>query len=165
MHATVLTWLPSKRGAPRRNCVERQAVAPLQLYSTSALRTGMRPKHGQPMRFLMKSSGPLVVRAAGPPSASCGRVLPSARSPRCSEACCWRRGSAVRSGTKPKRSHDVDERAGVGELGLHEEVLGALCVVEVGLARHALHLLDLPRLGRSLDVLEVDLGVLAARGR
>ena len=46
----------------------------------------------------------------------------------------------------------------VGQLGLHEEVLGALGGVKRRLARHALDLLQLARLGRGLDVLEVHLG-------
>ena len=57
----------------------------------------------------------------------------------------------------------VDERPRVRQLGLHEEHLGALRVVAVALARHALHLLDLPRARRRLDVLEVHLRVLALR--
>ena len=42
-----------------------------------------------------------------------------------------------------------------------EEVLDALWVVAVALAADALHLFDLARLAGRLDVLEVDLGVLA----
>ena len=42
-----------------------------------------------------------------------------------------------------------------------EEVLDTLGVVAVALAADALHLLDLARLAGRLDVLEVDLGVLA----
>jgi len=42
-----------------------------------------------------------------------------------------------------------------------EKVLDALRVVAAALAADALHLLHLPGLARRLDVLEVDLGVLA----
>jgi hypothetical protein len=55
----------------------------------------------------------------------------------------------------------VDERARVGELRLHEENLSLLWVVKVALAGDALHLLYLPRLRRSLDILKVCFGVLA----
>eukprot|EP00976_Prorocentrum_cordatum_P057723 1163391-Prorocentrum_minimum.AAC.6 len=55
----------------------------------------------------------------------------------------------------------VDERARVGQLGLHEKHLDALGVVLVAFACDALHLLDLARLGRRLDVFGVHLGVLA----
>jgi hypothetical protein len=57
----------------------------------------------------------------------------------------------------------VDERARVRKLRLHQEHLRLLRVVKVALARDALHLLDLPRLGARLDVLEVDVRVLRRR--
>ena len=56
---------------------------------------------------------------------------------------------------------DDDERQLVGELGLLQEVLHALRVEAVALAADALHLFDLARLARRLDVLEVDVGLLA----
>ena len=54
----------------------------------------------------------------------------------------------------------VNQRARVRQLRLHQEHLRLLGVVKVALARHALNLLDLARLGRRLDVLEVHLRVL-----
>ena len=56
---------------------------------------------------------------------------------------------------------DDDERQLVGQLCLLEEVLDALGIVAVALTADPLHLLDLARLARRLDVLEVHLGVLA----
>lgn len=56
---------------------------------------------------------------------------------------------------------DDDERQLVRELGLLEEVLDLLRVVEVALAHDTLHLADLAGPGGGLDVLEVHLGVLA----
>lgn len=54
-----------------------------------------------------------------------------------------------------------DEGQLVGQLGLLQEVLHALWIVHGALATDALHLLDLPRLHRRLDVLVVHLAVLA----
>ena len=51
--------------------------------------------------------------------------------------------------------------SGRGEAAHLEEVLDALRVVAVALATDPLHLLDLARLARRLDVLEVHVGVLA----
>ena len=56
---------------------------------------------------------------------------------------------------------DDDEGQLVGELGLLEEVLDPLGVVAIALAANPLHLLDLSRLAGGLDVLEVNLAVLA----
>lgn len=56
---------------------------------------------------------------------------------------------------------DDDEGELVGKLGLLEEVLDLLGVVEVALADDALDLPDLAGARRGLDVLEVHLGVLA----
>mmetsp|Transcript_40808 Transcript_40808/g.97021 ORF Transcript_40808/g.97021 Transcript_40808/m.97021 type:complete len:941 (+) Transcript_40808:1922-4744(+) len=56
---------------------------------------------------------------------------------------------------------DVDERPRVRELRLHQELLRASRVVEVGLPSHSLHLFKLPSLGRCLDVLEMSLRILA----
>ena len=56
---------------------------------------------------------------------------------------------------------DNDERQLVGELGLLEEVFDPLWVVAIALSANPLHLLDLSRLASGLDVLEVDLSVLA----
>lgn len=42
-----------------------------------------------------------------------------------------------------------------------KEILDALSVVAIGLATDALHFLDLPGLAGSLDILEVNLWVLA----
>mmetsp|Transcript_10474 Transcript_10474/g.36145 ORF Transcript_10474/g.36145 Transcript_10474/m.36145 type:complete len:1393 (-) Transcript_10474:82-4260(-) len=55
---------------------------------------------------------------------------------------------------------NIDERPGVLELGLHEELLGLLRVVEVALPGDPLHLLDLAGLGGGLNVLEVHIRVL-----
>mmetsp|Transcript_5001 Transcript_5001/g.13054 ORF Transcript_5001/g.13054 Transcript_5001/m.13054 type:complete len:1209 (-) Transcript_5001:895-4521(-) len=55
----------------------------------------------------------------------------------------------------------VDQRARVRQLRLHQEHLRLLRVEHARLARHALNLLHLPRLGCRLDVLEVHVGVLA----
>ena len=41
---------------------------------------------------------------------------------------------------------------GIWQLGLHEELLGALCWVEVALPGHALHLLELSSLSSRLNV-------------
>ena len=56
---------------------------------------------------------------------------------------------------------DDDEGQLVGELSLLEEVLDPLGVVAIALAANPLHLLDLSRLAGGLDVLEVNLAVLA----
>ena len=56
---------------------------------------------------------------------------------------------------------DDDERQLVRQLGLLQEVLDALGVVHVALPADALHLLDLRRLARGFNVLEVHLGLLA----
>jgi hypothetical protein len=62
---------------------------------------------------------------------------------------------------KVKPVADDDERELVRELGLLEEVLDFLRVVEVALPADTLDLADLTGAGRGLDVLEVDLRVLA----
>ncbi len=67
------------------------------------------------------------------------------------------RGAAARAPVA-----DVDERAGVWQLGLHEEGADLLGRVHIALARDALHLLDLARARRRLNVLVVLLGVLRA---
>lgn len=59
-------------------------------------------------------------------------------------------------------THD-DQRQLVGQLGLLQEVLDPLGGVAVGLPADALHLLDLPGLAGSLDVLEVNLRILEIR--
>jgi len=56
---------------------------------------------------------------------------------------------------------DDDQRQLVRQLGLLQKVLDALGVVAVGLAADALHLLNLARLARRLNVLEVNLRILA----
>lgn len=56
---------------------------------------------------------------------------------------------------------DDYERQLVGKFGLFQEVLHAFRVVAVALAAYALHLFDLARFAGRLDVLEVDLVVLA----
>ena len=49
----------------------------------------------------------------------------------------------------------MDQRAGVGQLGLHEEHLDLLGIKDSGVAAHSLHLLELLHLSSRLDVLEV----------
>lgn len=56
---------------------------------------------------------------------------------------------------------DNDERKLVGKLGLLEEVLNFLGVVRIRLATDTLNLTDLASTGSGLDVLEVDLWILA----
>lgn len=58
---------------------------------------------------------------------------------------------------------DVDQRPRVRQLGVHQKLLGALRRVVVRLARRALDLLDVARLGGGLDVLEVHVRVLRER--
>lgn len=53
-----------------------------------------------------------------------------------------------------------DERQLIGELGLLQEVLDTLRGVAVGFTADPLNLLNLTGLTRSLDILEVNLGIL-----
>ena len=54
--------------------------------------------------------------------------------------------------TAIQRQQNRPSLPGIWQLLLHEELLGALCRVEVALPGHTLHLLQLPSLGSSLNV-------------
>eukprot|EP00850_Spirogloea_muscicola_P015183 SM000114S24146 [mRNA] locus=s114:189803:197796:+ [translate_table: standard] len=61
---------------------------------------------------------------------------------------------------KAKTIADVDERTSIWELGVHQEVLRPLWVIEIGLASDPFNLLDLPSLGCCFNVFEMNLRIL-----
>mmetsp|Transcript_33252 Transcript_33252/g.72653 ORF Transcript_33252/g.72653 Transcript_33252/m.72653 type:complete len:378 (-) Transcript_33252:457-1590(-) len=58
---------------------------------------------------------------------------------------------------------DVDQRPGIGQLGLLQEILDLHRVIHSGLAANPLHLLDVAQPSSSLNVLEVHISIIAGR--